>query len=130
MQPNKQSNPFTQIISTGLMPIIKTNIKFNEEGIDAKFNLMDATPTERKNLNKLRQVLSIFHNFSSMDINKPEIKKSLVEVSRVKQLTEGINSNEWIEEQLTGTNQSFERINIGENQVGIVNIGSVKIMQG
>lgn len=117
MQPNKQSNPFTQIISTGLMPIIKTNIKFNEEGIDAKFNLMDATPTERKNLNKLRQVLSIFHNFSSMNINKPEIKKNLVEISRVKQLTEGINSNEWIEEQLTNTNQSFERINIGENQV-------------
>lgn len=52
-----------------------------------------------------------------MDINKPEIKKSLVEISRVKQLTEGINSNEWIEEQLTGTNQSFERINIGGNQV-------------
>lgn len=37
------SNPFSPIISTGLIPIIKTNIKFIEEGIDAKFSLLDAT---------------------------------------------------------------------------------------
>lgn len=112
----EQSNPFSATISTGLIPIIKTNIKFNEEGIDAKFNLLDATPTERKNLNKLRQILSIFHNFTSMNIDNPRIKKSLTEISRVKQLTEGINSNEWIQEQLMNTSQSyqsFEKINIG-----------------
>lgn len=110
------SNPFSPIISTGLIPIIKTNIKFIEEGIDAKFNLLDATPTERKNLNKLRQILSIFHNFTSMNIDNPRIKKSLTEISRVKQLTEGINSNEWIQDQLMNTSQSyqsFEKINIG-----------------
>lgn len=110
-------NPFKPVLSTGLMSIIKTNIKFNEEGIDAKFNLLDATPIERKNLNKLRQILSIFHNFSSMNIDKPRINKSLTEISRVKQLTEGISSNEWIEEQLMSRNQSYEIINIGENQV-------------
>jgi len=112
----QQSNPFSSTISTGLMPIIKTNIKFIEEGIDAKFNLLDATPIERKNLNKLRQILSIFHNFTSMDINNPRIKKSLTEISRVKQLTEGINSYEWIQDQLMNTSQSyqsFEKINIG-----------------
>ncbi len=110
------SNPFSPTISTGLMPIIKTNIKFIEEGIDAKFNLLDATPTERKNLNKLRQILSIFHNFTSMNIDNPRIKKSLTEISRVKQLTEGINSNEWIQDHLNNTSQSyqaFEKINIG-----------------
>lgn len=102
------SNPFSPTISTGLMPIIKTNIKFIEEGIDAKFNLLDATPTERKNLNKLRQILSIFHNFTSMSIDNPRIKKSLTEISRVKQLTEGINSNEWIQEKLMNTSQSYQ----------------------
>lgn len=110
------SNPFSPTISTGLIPIIKTNIKFIEEGIDAKFNLLDATPTERKNLNKLRQILSIFHNFTSMSIDNSRIKKSLTEISRVKQLTEGINSNEWIQDQLMNTSQSyqaFEKINIG-----------------
>lgn len=112
----EQSNPFSPTISTGLIPIIKTNIKFIEEGIDAKFNLLDATPTERKNLNKLRQILSIFHNFTSMNIDNPRIKKSLTEISRVKQLTEGINSNEWIQDQLMNTSQSyqsFEDINLG-----------------
>jgi len=112
----EQSNPFSPTISTGLIPIIKTNIKFIEEGIDAKFNLLDATPTERKNLNKLRQILSIFHNFTSMNIDNPRIKRSLTEISRVKQLTEGINSNEWIQDQLMNTSQSyqsFEKINIG-----------------
>lgn len=112
----EQSNPYSPIISTGLIPIIRTNIKFIEEGIDAKFNLLDATPTERKNLNKLRQILSIFHNFTSMNIDKPQIKKSLTEISRVKQLTEGINSNEWIQDQLMNTSQSyqsFEDINLG-----------------
>lgn len=115
----QQSNPFSPTISTGLIPIIKTNIKFIEEGIDAKFNLLDATPTERKNLNKLRQILSIFHNFTSMNIDNPRIKKSLTEISRVKQLTEGINSNEWIQDQLMNTSQSyqsFEKINIGTEQ--------------
>lgn len=112
-----QSNLFIPIISTGLIPIIKTNVKFIEEGIDAKFNLLDATPIERKNLNKLRQILSIFHNFSSMYIDNPRINKSLTEISRVKQLTEGIKSNEWIEEQLMSRNQSYEIINIGENQM-------------
>lgn len=113
------SNPFSPTISTGLIPIIKTNIKFIEEGIDAKFNLLDATPTERKNLNKLRQILSIFHNFTSMSIDNPRIKKSLTEISRVKQLTEGINSNEWIQDHLNNTSQSyqaFEKINIGTEQ--------------
>jgi len=112
----EQSNPFSPTISTGLIPIIKTNIKFIEEGIDAKFNLLDAIPTERKNLNKLRQILSIFHNFTSMNIDNPRIKKSLTEISRVKQLTEGINSNEWIQDQLMNTSQSyqsFEDINLG-----------------
>lgn len=115
----EQSNPFSATISTGLIPIIKTNIKFIEEGIDAKFNLLNATPTERKNLNKLRQILSIFHNFTSMNIDNPRIKKSLTEISRVKQLTEGINSNEWIQDQLMNTSQSyqsFEKINIGTEQ--------------
>lgn len=110
------NNPFSPTISTGLIPIIKTNIKFIEEGIDAKFNLIDATSTERKNLNKLRQILSIFHNFSSMNIDNPRIKKSLTEISRVKQLTEGINSNQWIQDQLMNKSrsyQSFEDINIG-----------------
>lgn len=113
------SNPFSPTISTGLIPIIKTNIKFIEEGIDAKFNLLDATPIERKNLNKLRQILSIFHNFTSMNIDNPRIKKSLTEISRVKQLTEGINSNEWIQDQLMNTSQSyqaFEKINMGTEQ--------------
>lgn len=113
------SNPFSPIISTGLIPIIKTNIKFIEEGIDAKFSLLDATLTERKNLNKLRQILSIYHNFTSMSIDNPRIKKSLTEISRVKQLTEGINSNEWIQDQLMNTSQSyqsFEKINIGTEQ--------------
>ncbi len=112
----QQSNPFSSTISTGLIPIIKRNIKFIEEGIDAKFNLLDATPTEKKNLNKLRQILSIFHNFTSMNIDNPRIKKNLTEISRVKQLTEGINSNEWIQDQLMNTSQSyqsFENINIG-----------------
>lgn len=113
------SNPFSPIISTGLIPIIKTNIKFIEEGIDAKFSLLDATLTERKNLNKLRQILSIFHNFTSMSIDNPRIKKNLTEISRVKQLTEGINSNEWIQDHLNNTSQSyqaFEKINIGTEQ--------------
>lgn len=112
-------NPFSPIISTGLIPIIKSYIKFIEEGIDAKFSLLDATLTERKNLNKLRQILSIFHNFTSMSIDNPRIKKRLTEISRVKQLTEGINSNEWIQEQLMNTSQSyqaFEKINIGTEQ--------------
>ena len=107
------SNPFSPIISTGLIPIIKTNIKFIEEGIDAKFSLLDATLTERKNLNKLRQILSIFHNFSSMNIDNPRIKKSLTEISRVKQLTEGINSNKWIQDPLSLTSQAYEKISIG-----------------
>jgi len=109
----QQSNPFSPTISTGLIPIIKTNIKFIEEGIDAKFNLLDATPTERKNLNKLRQILSIFHNFTSMNIDNPRIKKSLTEISRVKQLTEGINSNDWIQDHLSLTSQAYEKISIG-----------------
>ncbi len=107
------SNPFSPIISTGLIPIIKTNIKFIEEGIDAKFSLLDATLTERRNLNKLRQILSIFHNFTSMSIDNPRIKKSLTEISRVKQLTEGINSNEWIQDHLSLTSQAYEKISIG-----------------
>ena len=109
----QQSNPFSPTISTGLIPIIKTNIKFIEEGIDAKFNLLDATPIERKNLNKLRQILSIFHNFTSMNIDNPRIKKSLTEISRVKQLTEGINSNDWIQDHLSLTSQAYEKISIG-----------------
>ena len=115
----QENNPYSPIISTGLIPIIRTNIKFIEEGIDAKYNLLDATPTERKNLNKLRQILSIFHNFTSMNIDNPRIKKSLTEISRVKQLTEGINSNEWIQDHLNNTSQSyqaFEKINIGTEQ--------------
>ena len=112
----QENNPYSPIISTGLIPIIRTNIRFIEEGIDAKYNLLEGTQTEKNNLNKLRQILSIFHNFTSMNIYKPQIKKSLTEISRVKQLTEGINSNEWIQEQLMNTSQSyqsFEKINIG-----------------
>ncbi len=110
------SNQFNQFMSTnssGLMPIIRTNIKFNKEGIDAKFSMLDATPIERKNLNKLRQVLSIFHNFTSMNIDNPRIKNSLTEISRVKQLTDGINSNEWIQDNLKQSYQSVENINLG-----------------
>lgn len=107
------SNQFSAIDSTGLIPIIKTNFKFIEEGIDAKFNLLDATPVERTNLNKLRQILSIFHNFTSMSIDNSRIKKSLTEISRVKQLTEGINSNEWIQDHLSLTSQAYEKISTG-----------------
>jgi hypothetical protein len=124
----QQSNPFSPTISTGLIPIIKTNIKFIEEGIDAKFNLLDATPIERKNLNKLRQILSIFHNFTSMNIDNPRIKKSLTEISRVKQLTEGINSNEWIQDQLMNTSQSyqsFEDINLGSKHTRLGRMVSI-----
>lgn len=109
----QENNPYSPIISTGLIPIIRTNIKFIEEGIDAKYNLLEGTQTEKNNLNKLRQILSIFHNFTSINIYKPQIKKSLTEISRVHQLTKGINSNEWIQEQLSQTSQSFEKINIG-----------------
>lgn len=109
----QENNPYSPIISTDLIPIIRTNIKFIEEGIDAKYNLLEGTKTEKNNLNKLRQILSIFHNFTSINIYKPQIKKSLTEISRVHQLTKGINSNEWIQEQLSQTSQSFEKINIG-----------------
>ena len=89
----QENNPYSPIISTGLIPIIRTNIKFIEEGIDAKYNLLEGTQTEKNNLNKLRQILSIFHNFTSINIYKPQIKKSLTEISKVHQLTKGINSN-------------------------------------
>ena len=51
------------VASTGLLPISKTNIKFNKEGIDYKHKMMDAPLVYERNLNKLRQALSIFHNY-------------------------------------------------------------------
>lgn len=124
----QENNPYSPIISTGLIPIIRTNIKFIEEGIDAKYNLLEGTQTEKNNLNKLRQILSIFHNFTSMNIDNPRIKKSLTEISRVHQLTKGINSNEWIQEQLSQTSQSyqsFEDINLGSKHTRLGRMVSI-----
>lgn len=105
-------------VSTGLMPIIKTNYKFKKEGIDAKFSLVDADKTHLRNLNKVRQVLSIFHNFHNMKMDKPRVINSLIGITRVKELTKGISSHEWIIQELAQSKHAYSNL-IGYSSTGL-----------
>lgn len=95
-----QINYFELARTTGLLPITRTNIQFAMEGIDYKYKMMDAPLHQERNLNKLRQALSLFHNYHSLSVDKPRIKKGLAEIERVTSLTKGMRSHQWIEEQL------------------------------
>lgn len=88
------------VASTGLLPISKTKIKFTKEGIDYKHKMMDAPLVYERNLNKLRQAISIFHNYYTLYIDRPMVKKSLADIERVTNLTKGIRGHQWIQDQL------------------------------
>ena len=88
--------------TSDLSHVVKANVNFPEETIDTKFNLMGASKLEFDNLNKIRQILSIFHNYHNMGKDKPEIKTTGASINKLMKLTEGIDSEQWVRENIYG----------------------------
>lgn len=79
--------------SLDYIPIIDTTVEFEYEGIDAVHKLLNAGKLERDNINKIRQLLGIFHNFNITS-------KEFTSIQRVKDITKGVDSLAWIEDNI------------------------------